>query len=65
MKPILIEEALVKPSTKVRTLFVFQEVVEKYGDKIFSVSHTYDINNKLSILVIIKEETKWFSYQVF
>ena len=55
MKPVLIEETWVKPSTKVRTLEVFIELVDQVGDRIFSVSHSYDINNKLSILVIIKE----------
>ena len=55
MKPVLIEETWVKPSTKVRTLEVFKELVNQVGDRIFSVSHSYDINNKLSILVIIKE----------
>lgn len=58
MKPILIEEVFVKPSSKDRTLCVFKEFAEIYSDRIVSVSHTYDINNKLSILVIIKEETK-------
>ena len=48
MKPVLIEEICVKPSTKVRTLEVFQELVDQVEKRSLEQVNVYN-------LVIIKE----------